>query len=278
MLNEWCVARRGFAYGVLSAGGGFSGVGLPFLLEWLLSKYGYQTTLRIVAVAQSILIVPVLFVLRPQVPASHRGAIQRTDLRFFKNPIFWVFLLSNFAQGLAYYMPSLYLPTYASDLGLSSTLGALVLALDNTATIVGQIGFGYFTDRYHNIFVILFISSFVGAVSAFTMWGFANSIEKLIVFSLFWGFFAGGFPIFWPKSGSLLTEDPQPVYSLMACTKGLGNIVTGPIASSLLRDRAVSWGYRLGKFEHLIIFVGSLMLCASLGILGWPLKHLKLKA
>ena len=33
MVNEWFIQRRGLAYGVMFAGGGFSGVGFQFLLD-----------------------------------------------------------------------------------------------------------------------------------------------------------------------------------------------------------------------------------------------------
>src|SRR5699024_8684538 len=58
MLNEWFVHRRGLAYGVLYAGGGVAGAGLPFLLEWLLSGYGHRVTLRVMAIAQFAGLVP----------------------------------------------------------------------------------------------------------------------------------------------------------------------------------------------------------------------------
>ncbi|KAK2882582.1 hypothetical protein FQN49_000194 [Arthroderma sp. PD_2] len=75
MLNEWFVERRGFAYGVVFAGGGVSGVGLPFLMEWLLATYGYRTAFRVIAVAQVILIALILPLIKGRLPTNHEKAV-----------------------------------------------------------------------------------------------------------------------------------------------------------------------------------------------------------
>lgn len=272
MLNEWFIRRRGLAYGVIFAGGGFSGVALPFLISWLLSRYNYRVTLRVVCVAQVILLAPVMPLLRPRLPASRAASTPRTDTSFLRNPLFWVLSISNIAQGLAYYIPSLYLPTFASAVGLSNTLGALVLAMYNLATVFGQVGFGYLSDRVANVYLLLFVSSFMSSLSAFFIWGFSHSLGPLLAFAILYGSFAGAYVVLWPKYGTILADDPIPVYSLLAFEKGIGNLVVGPITARLLR-RSVSHEYGLGRFQPLVIFLGSLMFVSSLGIVGWPVER-----
>jgi len=46
LLSEWFVARRGLANGVVFAGTAIGGLIIPFLLEFLLSRYGAPITLR----------------------------------------------------------------------------------------------------------------------------------------------------------------------------------------------------------------------------------------
>lgn len=272
MLDEWFVRRRGLAYGLLYAGGGFSGAGLPFLLEALLSKFGHRTTLRAVAVAQFLLVLPILRLIKPRLPPSRHSAFRTIDISFLSQPLFYCFALSNLFQGLGFYIPSLYLPTFASMLDLSSTMGALVLAANNLASVIGQVSFGYMSDHIHNILILVFISSFTSCLAVFILWGFAHSLGTLLAFSFIYGWFAGGFVVFWPKFGSVLSEDPQPIYSLMAFSKGIGNIVIGPISAALLTG-PVSSGYGLSRFQPLIFLLGTCMFCSSLGILGWPLKR-----
>lgn len=271
MMNEWFVARRGIAYGVMFAGGGFSGVGFPFLLEVLLSKYGHKTTLRAVAVGIAVSTLPLLPLLKGRLPVAHGGALRALDVSFFKQPLFYFFAFSNLFQGLGYYIPGIYLPTYATSLGLSGTIGALILSLFNLATTFGQLSMGYLSDRTSNALGLVFISSFVSAVATFLLWGFASSLPMLLAFSVIYGWFAGGFVILWPKFGGILSEDPGAVYSMMAFGKGIGNILTGPISTPLMRG-SVNLGYGLNRFEPLILYLGSMMLVSSLGIFGWPVR------
>lgn len=271
MLDEWFVRRRGLAYGLLYAGGGLAGAGLPFLLQTLLAKYGYQTTLRAAAVAQFILVAPILPMVKARLPTSNNGALRAVDWSFLRNPLFWCFAVSNLSQGLGFYIPSLFLPTFASDLGLAGTMGALILAANNLASVMGQLSFGYLCDRVSNVLVLVFASSFVASAAAFCLWGFARSLGAVLAFALVYGWFAGAFVVFWQKFGSTLSHDPQPILSLMAFGKGVGNILAAPIAAELV-TRPVSSGYGLGKFQALILFLGASMFCSSLGILGSPLR------
>ena len=63
----------------LDCSSGASGVAYPFIIESLLSKYGYQTTLRVLAIALVILTAPLLPALRNRVPSSGTSNMARTD-------------------------------------------------------------------------------------------------------------------------------------------------------------------------------------------------------
>lgn len=49
-LDEWFVARKSLAFGIMWAGTGCAGLVVPFVMEWLLSAYGFRTALRAWAV------------------------------------------------------------------------------------------------------------------------------------------------------------------------------------------------------------------------------------
>lgn len=272
MLNEWFIERRGLAYGVMFAGGGVGGVGLPFLMEWLLATYGYRTTFRVTAIAQTILLAPVLPLIRGRLPSSRNAPKIVVEFDFVRNPQFWILMVSNVLQGFAIYIPSIYLPTYATQVGLSRQVGALLLAALNIASTVGQVVFGHLSDRYNNIFLLLFITTFVSAAGAFCIWGFAHSVAPLLVFAIVWGFFGGSYVVFWPKF-ALLSKDPLFLYGLMAFGKGIGNVASGPITSRLL-SLPVSSGYGLGTYKQVIIYTGALLLASSAGVIGWPVKRI----
>ena len=47
MVDEWFVARKGLAFGVVWTGTGVAGAILPFLMQWLLESYRFRTALRV---------------------------------------------------------------------------------------------------------------------------------------------------------------------------------------------------------------------------------------
>lgn len=273
LLNEWFVARRGLAYGVMFAGGGVGGVGLPLAMDWLLATYGYRTTFRVTAVAQTLLLAPVLPLVRGRLPPSADAGARRiaVEFDFVRDPQFWILAVSNVLQGFAIYIPSIYLPTYATQIGLSRQVGAALLAALNIASTIGQVVFGHLSDRYNNIFLLLFITTFVSAAGTFCIWGFARSTAPLLVFAIVWGFFGGSYVVLWPKF-ALLSKNPLFLYGLMAFGKGIGNVASGPIASRLVA-RPVAAGYGLGTYKQVIIYTGALLLASSVGVVGWPLKR-----
>lgn len=111
MLNEWFVERRGLAYGILFAAAGISGTGLPFLIQLVLQQFGFAATLRGYAVAILVIIGPTLPFCRGRYSYSDIKPSRKVDWAILRNPVFWAFSFSNLFQGLAFYLPAIYLPS-----------------------------------------------------------------------------------------------------------------------------------------------------------------------
>lgn len=208
MLNEWFIDRRGLALGILCAATGVSGLFYPFLLEILLNKYGPATTLRVSAVALTVLGGPVLPLLKGRYPSSYHDTIPKIDYSIFKMPLFYIFSLATLLQGLGYYFPRIYLPSYTTLLGLSDRIGALLLVVVSVAQMLGRIAFGYSSDlRIKRLLMdkrvpveaLVFISSLMAGIAILGLWGMASSIAALIMFALIYGIFAGGFVVLWAR-------------------------------------------------------------------------------
>jgi len=137
MVDEWWVARKGMAAGIIASAAGFSGTFMPIIVNALLKKYGYQTTLRTTAVAMIILTGPLIFALKGRLTHSKRSTMTRTNWSFFKKPLLYIYYTSTLLQGLGFFFPSVYLPSYATDIGLTSTQGALILAVMAIAQVLG---------------------------------------------------------------------------------------------------------------------------------------------
>lgn len=111
MLNEWFVVRRGLAYGILFAAAGISGTGLPFLIQIVLNRWGFQLTLRAYAIAILVLIGPTLPLCRGRMrPRKVEGWNIKLDLAMLRDPVFLSLSFSTLLQGLAFFLPGIYLP------------------------------------------------------------------------------------------------------------------------------------------------------------------------
>lgn len=108
------------------AGTSVGGVFLPIVLPNLVNAYGPATTLRILSVAIVVIIVPGLPFLRPRLPerrvhapeacseASGEGQMRKM-IELLKSPSFVLGIVMDTLQGLAYFVPLLWLPSASSS-------------------------------------------------------------------------------------------------------------------------------------------------------------------
>ena len=276
MVNEYWVARRGMAYGVLCGAGGVSGAVMPFVVQALLDNYGYQTTLRIVAVGLAILTVPLVPFFKGRLPPSEQTSNPRIDWSFFKNPMFWLYSLSNLFQGFGYFYPALYLPSFATSLDLTGKSGAILLAAMSVSQVAGQLTFGYLSDRRVSVDILACTSTIVAAVVSFFMWRMADSMPVLVGFAILYGFFGSGFTAVWARMSTAITDNVTSVpivFGLLNLGKGIGNVLTGPIGglllynSSALQHSSAAASLSYSSYRWVIIFTGACM-CASACTVG----------
>ncbi|KAI0115574.1 major facilitator superfamily domain-containing protein [Nemania sp. FL0031] len=237
MVNEYWITRRGMAYGVLCGASGVSGSVMPFVLQALLARYGYKTTLRAVAVALTLLTGPFIPFLKGRLPPSERASIPKFNWSFFQSPLFWIYSVSNLLQGFGYFFPSLYLPSFAASLGLGGKIGALLLALMSVSQVGGQFTFGLLSDHKVPLNILACASTLVAAVACLTLWGLAGSLPVLVVFAVVYGFFGAGFTAIWARMSTAITDDVTAgpiVFTLLNFGKGIGNVLAGPIGGTLV--------------------------------------------
>ncbi|ORY13103.1 putative MFS monocarboxylate transporter [Clohesyomyces aquaticus] len=278
-LDEWFIKRKGLAYGVMWAGKSITGVGLPFAMEASLRRFGPRITLQAWTVATLFLSAPLLYFLRPRIPLSQSAAVRRIDLKFFRLPAFWMLQTGNILQSLGYFLPYTYLTSYAvQETGSSTTIATLLLALINTTSIPGGIVLGGLGDHMR-VTTIIMISSIGSALAVFFFWGFASQVALLAVFSLTYGFFAGGFSSTWSGVlNELKTQSPALdtglIFGLLAGGRGIGNVISGPLSVALFTDdgwlsnaKDKDWGYG-SEYGAIILFTGATSLLGAWGWLG----------
>ena len=282
-VNEWFIKRRGLAFGVMWAGTGVAGVILPLVLQHLLSTYGFRTTLRIWSITLFVFTLPLLYFVKPRLPTSqsHRHHSRTFDFSFLTLGTFAVLQACNVLEALGYFLPSIYLPTYAQQyLGASPFPAAFTLIAINVASVFGCIAMGSLIDRFHVTTCIL-LSSIGATVGTFLLWGFSTSLPILYVFCVTYGLFAGSFSSTY--SGIIKdvlkrsdTADAGLVFAFLAAGRGIGNVVSGPLSEALVKGRP--WWGKAGMaygsgFGPLIAFTGVSAACGALSFVarsvGW---------
>jgi MFS family permease len=232
------------------------------------------------AVGMTLLTAPLLPLCKGRLPASEQSTLARTNWTFIKKPLFWVFCVSTLFQGLGFFFPALYLPSFATRLGLSSTQGALILAIMAIFQVLGGFGFGYLSDKNVSVSTLAITSSIVATVAIFALWGTAKSLPLLIVFSVVYGFFAYGYGSMRVAMTRAVSDDPSSVvasYAALVFLQGVGNILAGPISSGLISQRISLGTYGIGMYEILVIFAGLCLACSAFVIGLWHLMPRKIR-
>jgi len=238
-MPEWFDKKRGLAFGVVWAGSGLSGILFPIVLERLLGQFGFRTTLRILSGVLFVLPLPFLYFHKPRVPIQKGVAHRRLTTRFLYNRVFMIYQLVNVFEALGFFLPGIYLPSFARYIGFSKFLSSLTVTVLNMASIFGSISMGFLSDRCDALTCVS-ISTIGTVLSVFLLWGFSTKIPVLLVFCVAYGIFAGSFSAIW---SAMIREvqkvdssaDTTIIFSAIAFGRGVGNVASGPFSEMLIK-------------------------------------------
>lgn len=279
MLNGWFVRRRGLAYGILFSASGISGLIIPLALGALLGHFGFRIALRTYAIVTVIISGPCLLLIKPRIPATSRTVSEPSTNpkdadslgRVVRSPHFIVFTTAIFAQGLAFFLPNVFLPSYASALSFSQTKADSLLTLISLSQVFGQILLGYVSDKW-NPYYPTSLAALISGISVIFLWGPSKGMDRLAPFSLLWGFWSASYSVLYTSTCTFLTKDAgvgMTVYGIFSMERGIANILEGPIGAWLIGDQdVVVDSFALQKFAGVVWFTGVCMLVSSLGIFG----------
>ncbi|ESU15749.1 hypothetical protein FGSG_09209 [Fusarium graminearum PH-1] len=267
-IDEWFVQRKGFAYGIVWSAAGAGGAILPLLLQALLEKYGFQTTARICSGVLFGSAAPLAYFVKPRLPLSSTINRKPLNMRFVTSRVFMLHQLVNVVEATGYFLPTIYLPTYArTTFGTSAVLSALTVILVNIAATAGLMIMGFLSDRLA-VTTCMLISAVGVGISVLLVWGLTASLPVLYVFCIMYGLFAGSWASIWPGIMREVTQkfqdqnehiDPVMVHGHLCAGRGVGNIISGPLSGSLIRGQPwqgkVIGGYGSG-YGILILYTG----------------------
>ncbi|KAH7329620.1 major facilitator superfamily domain-containing protein [Stachybotrys elegans] len=293
-LGEWYSSHnRAVAYGIVLACKNVVGSVCPFIFRLLLDHYGFRIALKAwAAIAVGTGLIGIyLTPAQPVVLSRSLHSSQGVPWHFLRHKTFHIYVVAIVLQSSGYGIPQTYLNTYAHEVTmLSQATATLLLTLFNVPGIFASTFFGYLSDKKRfsvPASTVTAISAASSALSAFMFWGLSTpgNMAILAVFSITFGFFAGGYSATW---GGIINEleqeaadhneaiDPGLVYGLLNGARGIGYVSGGLAGVPLLgAGKSLSqngFGYET-VYGPLIIFTGLSSAFGGWGAL-WKCKKL----
>ncbi|RYC53603.1 hypothetical protein CHU98_g12605, partial [Xylaria longipes] len=285
--------HRAVAYGVTLSCKNVVGSFMPFVARALLENYGFRVAMRVwaaVALGTSLLSIALIpthpTILASSTPEPGQARRRRNiPWHFLRHRTFYVYSVAIILQSAGYGIPQSYLPTYAREVTrLSQTSATLLLTVFNIPGILASSLFGYLSDNKYfpmSATTVTAVSALSSALAAFFLWGLTSqgSLAQLLLFSITFGFFAGGYSATW---GGVINEleseaarwneavDAGMLYGLLNGARGIGYVSGGLVSVPLLKAGS---GTPIGDFGYastygpLILFTGLSSVFGGWGIL-----------
>ncbi|MBN8992295.1 MAG: MFS transporter [Rhizobiales bacterium] len=169
-VSRWFDRRRGSALALISSGTYVAGALWPPIFEQVIAHYGWRQAMLWYALAEIMIVVPlaaIFFRTAPEVVApatvSGTGSAKARILGWPPNAVFAMMCAAGVLCCIPMAMPQGHLVAFCSDLGISRSMGALMLSvLLGTAFLSRQI-WGVISDRIGGLATVLIGSAWQAA-------------------------------------------------------------------------------------------------------------------
>ncbi|KAJ3490665.1 hypothetical protein NLI96_g1266 [Meripilus lineatus] len=286
-IAEWFVQRRGLATGVIFSGTATGGLLLPLILPQFITKFGAAKTLRYLAVAKLIMLTLTLPFIRPRLPVARvhgPSARSRGDRSWLKEKTLWLMIFANTLQGIAYFVPVVWLPsTLSPDFTISPIHRLTMLLLPrscllNGASLFGRVAIGILSDKVSPWFLAIG-TLLCTSLATFVLWGVLSySLAGIIAYGVVYGGVASSWSsLYTGFVRPIAKDDPSLATTLLGfflLSRGLGNILSTPISTALRNIRSdgvathpsLKSGFQVagGQYEGMIVFVGTAFIGAAI--------------
>ncbi|KAI9013161.1 major facilitator superfamily domain-containing protein, partial [Gaertneriomyces semiglobifer] len=272
VVSQWFQRRRGVAVGIAVSGSGIGGLALSPLTRALVEHLGWRWALRIIGfMAGGITLLGALLIrVRYRSPRKAGGGFSMKSVA--KDRAFILLFCTTVFGAFGYFIPFFYLPSFATNHGMSSSQGALLLGLLNGASAVGRLAWGYSSDKLGHVNT-LFSCFAVSALCMLVYWPFATTFGALLGFVLIFGIFIGGFVSLLPTVAASFfghTGHIATITGMLYTGFFFGNLFGSPIGGAMLDHftEYLSNGEKEVNFTPSVIFGGGMMAIATCFVCG----------
>jgi len=261
VVPAWFVKYRGSAMGAAVLGSSFGLLAMSFGGEALITSYGWRSALQIFAgIGAVILLVCVLLIQRRTPAVKGQGLFTVTwQLVHLRN--FQLFLIAVFFFQFCFFIPYLFLPSYAKSFGLDASAQSLCLSMLGIGSSVGRITLGPLADYLKNRMFVYRLSTFLGAVML-AVWPVCTDLPTMLAFAFIYGFSGGGVAALFTAVAADLWGPEKlagviPAISLISIP---GAFAASPLFSVIVTDTTASGAAEL--YYNSAIWFTSGCLCA----------------
>ncbi|KAI9488035.1 major facilitator superfamily domain-containing protein [Zychaea mexicana] len=191
---QYFYRKRGVALGCLSSGASIGGLVIPFMMTPINNSLGGAWTYRILGIICFVFTFLGCYLTKDRVPLprSRKSVNVICSLDIFRNKNYLLWCLAATFQMAGYYIPSFYIPSYATYLGLSTAQGSALISINFASNFFGRFFSGALGDRLGPINSnFLFVT--ITGLSSMLLWKFAYSYGMLIAFMIVFGFACGSY-------------------------------------------------------------------------------------
>jgi len=267
-ISHWFMRRRGIAVALVASGNYLSGAIWPILLADILAESGWRMAYAVLAVATLVVVIPLAFALRRQVPESAHDLAEAAWVANARSAglsprgLAWLLGVAGVGCCVAMAMPQVHIVSYSVDLGFGASAGAEMLALMLLGGVASRIVSGLLADRLGGVRTLL-LGSVLQAI-ALMLYLPSDALVSLYAVSLIFGLSQGGIV----PSYALIVREYMPAREAGA---RVGFVLMATIMGMALGGWISGWIYDVTGSYQLAFWNGIAWNGLNIAIMLWLL-------
>jgi MFS family permease len=248
LVSNWFVRRRGTALGILLTGTSVGGVVIPPLATPLIERFGWRAAMVLVSLIIWLILAPLIIFLVRSKPAdiglhpdgygvgteqpTGEDLVGLTFAEAIRTIVFWIFAVAAALIFYPIFVTSQQLILQTAKIGFSAWQGTLVLSGLFAVSVAGKFLFGYLSDRFVPVRVILLCTAVMFA-STFLLLDLntTTALLFLIPFGLGYG---GAFVLIQRLAADFFGQRDYPkILGAITICETLGAVIGGMVTGRL---------------------------------------------
>ncbi|KAJ5964101.1 uncharacterized protein N7479_003977 [Penicillium vulpinum] len=245
ILPQYFRRKRGLANGLAASGSSIGGVVYPIMLDQLEKKVGFPWATRALGFVCFGTMCIAISIMRSRFQPEEKRKLYQ--LSAFKDPAFTIFAIAMFIGFLGLYNFLFYVQSYAIDTGIvDANLGFYLLSMLNAASTFGRIAPNFLADHVGPLNMLTPAVS-ITAILAF-VWIRVHTLPGIIILTVLYGFFSGGFVSLPPVVMASMTSDVRNLgtrLGMVFAITSIGLLIGTPIGGAILSNTNQFLGVQL---------------------------------